>query len=99
MPRTATKPAPGTAIVRTGPPTLVDLLTKAAVSSVQQTDEVVAMLDELRRCSPRDYIAALVMIAKLGQEIPAHTPQFTVISAIPRSRLDDLPPHMEKEVH
>jgi hypothetical protein len=55
------------------------------------------MLDRLRRNSPRDYIAAMVMIAKLGQEVPQHAPQFTVISAIPRSKLDELPQHMQEK--
>lgn len=70
------------------------LLTKAAAESLSDTGEVVAMLETLRRTSPRDYIAAMVMIAKLGIEVPAHEREYTVISAIPRSKLDETPAHM-----
>jgi hypothetical protein len=41
----------------------------------------------------------MVMIARLGQEVPPHAGAFTVISAIPRSKLDELPAHMEKEIN
>jgi hypothetical protein len=70
------------------------LLNTAAQESLSQTGEVVAMLETLRRTSPRDYIAAMVMIAKLGVDVPTHEREYTVISAIPRSKLDETPAHM-----
>jgi hypothetical protein len=73
---------------------LIALLTRAAAASLADTGEIVAMLETLRRTTPRDYIAAMVMIAKLGVEVPAHEREYTVISAIPRSKLDDMPTHM-----
>jgi hypothetical protein len=98
MPRTPTLPALIPAAGSGTTPELVALLTKAAIASAEQTDDIVAMLEELRRNAPRDYIAALVAVAKLGVEVPQHTDRnFTVISAIPRSKLDELPPHMQSE--
>jgi len=76
------------------PSEVVTLLAKAASESLRDTGEVVAMLETLRRTSPRDYIAAMVMIARLGVEVPAHEREYTVISAIPRSKLDETPAHM-----
>jgi len=73
------------------------LLSTAAKESLSQTGEVVAMLETLRRTSPRDYIAAMVMIAKLGVDVPTHEREYTVISAIPRSKLDETPPHMASQ--
>jgi hypothetical protein len=73
---------------------VVALLTKAASESLSDTGEIVAMLETLCRTSPRDYIAAMVMIARLGVEVPAHEREYTVISAIPRSKLDETPAHM-----
>jgi len=73
---------------------VISLLNQAAHQSLSQTGEVVAMLETLRRTAPRDYIAAMVMIAKLGVEVPTHEREYTVISAIPRSKLDETPAHM-----
>jgi len=73
---------------------VISLLNAAAQESLSQTGEVVAMLETLRRTSPRDYIAAMVMIARLNVDVPTHEREYTVISAIPRSKLDETPAHM-----
>ena len=73
---------------------IISLLNQAAQESLSQTGEVVAMLETLRRTSPRDYIAAMVMIARLNVDVPSHEREYTVISAIPRSKLDETPAHM-----
>lgn len=85
------RPKPTTQAASNG---VFSLLNRAAVASLTDEGEVVAMLETLRRTSPRDYIAAMVMIARLGQEVPQHERSYTVISAIPRSRLDETPEHM-----
>ena len=87
---------PKTSVIPAGPVPngVVALLTQAAAESLRDTGEVVAMLETLRRTSPRDYIAAMVMIARLGVEVPSHEREYTVISSIPRSKLDDTPAHM-----
>lgn len=87
-------PRPPKPSVATLANSVISLLNKAAHESLSETGEVVAMLETLRRTAPRDYIAAMVMIARLGTEVPAHEREYTVISAIPRSRLDDTPEHM-----
>jgi hypothetical protein len=94
MARTSTKLVPSRATPYGAAGGVVPLLLKAASESLADTGEVVAMLESLRRTSPRDYIAAMVMIGRLGQEVPTHEREYTVISAIPRSKLDDTPAHM-----
>jgi hypothetical protein len=75
--------------------TVLSLLTSAFRESLRDTDSVVAILEQLRRTNPSSYFAACAAIAKLGAEVPAHTTtQYNVISAIPRSKLDELPKSM-----